>query len=272
MSLDLAAQEERIQSLADILSLIAIVGGMDKAAIQRVLIALGSSLLDTRTILMVDRDLASRLLVQIAKESGEKAAIDVATDINFVAQAWKPVLTDTMLRQSDPHRSIPYAEIIFSLINYSGHCLQEYGAFEQFGGADQVLPMGQLSASLSTYSVPKPGLTWDLISFADTADQALVATDAQSHYLFKYAPTPMTLRLSELERGAEDDTRRDHDVQVNPPLYGAFIAGLLGDMLYWAARLRNSAEPGREMWARLHALLYPNSTLDSNSKPTPPKP
>ena len=60
MSLDLAAQEERIQSLADILSLVAIVGGMEKSAIQRVLITLGSSLLDVRAPLMVDRDLASR--------------------------------------------------------------------------------------------------------------------------------------------------------------------------------------------------------------------
>lgn len=267
MSLDLAAQEERIQSLADILSLVAIVGGMEKSAIQRVLIALGSSLLDVRAPLMVDRDLASRLLVQIAKESGERAAIDVATDINFVAQAWKPVLSDSLLRQPDPHRLPPFGEIIFSLVNYSGHHLQEYGAFDQLGGADMVLPMIQLSAALKGYAIPIEGLSWDFVGFTDPSDQALVASDTQNHYLFKFAPTTTTLRISELERGGDDDARVDHNVRVDPTLFAAFLAGLLGDMLYWAARLRNHADPGRETWARLNALLYPSRSTDDNTKP-----
>lgn len=267
MSLDLAAQEERIQSLADILSLVAIVGGMEKSAIQRVLITLGSSLLDGRSTLMVDRDLASRLLTQIAKESGERAAIDVANDINFVAQAWKPVLSDSLLKQPDPHRTPPFGEIIFSLVNYSGHHLQEYGAFDQLGGADMVLPMTQLSAALKGYAAPIEGLSWDFVGFTDPADQALVASDAQSHYLFKFAPTPTTLRISELERGSDDDARNDHTVRIDPPMFAAFIAGLLGDMLYWAARLRQHADPGRETWARLNALLYPARASDANTKP-----
>src|SRR5262245_9818439 len=116
------------------LSLVAILGGMEKSAIQRVLVSLGSSLLDVHTSLAVDRDLASRLLVQVAKESGEQAAIDVASDMHFVATSWKPVLDESLLKQKDLYRSAPFAEILFSLINYSGHTLEDYDAFDQFGG------------------------------------------------------------------------------------------------------------------------------------------
>ena len=41
---DLAPDEERIQALADILSLVAILGKMEKAAVQRVLLSLGTTL------------------------------------------------------------------------------------------------------------------------------------------------------------------------------------------------------------------------------------
>jgi len=260
VSLDLAAQEERIQSLADMLSLVAILGGMDKGAIQRVLVSLGSSLLDVHSRQAVDRDLASRLLVQVAKESGERAAIDVASDIHFVATSWKPVLEDSLLSQPDAYRSLPYAEIVFALVNYSGDTLQEYAAFEQFGGADMVLNMYQLSTALQTYPVPNPGLKWDLVGFQDPPDQALVASDDQTYYLLKLASDPTTLRISELERGTESESRREYDIQVSPVLFAAFTAGLLGDMLYWATRLRKHVEPGRDLWERLQALLFPLPT------------
>ena len=127
MSFDLASQEAQIQSLADVLSLLAMLGGMDKPAVQRVLISLGRDLLHIRHPLTVDRELATRLLVQIAKSSGEQAALDIATDMHFVAEAWQPVLNDYFT--DDPHRVLPFAEIIYALANYTGNALFRYGAF-----------------------------------------------------------------------------------------------------------------------------------------------
>jgi hypothetical protein len=268
VSLDLAGQEERIQSLADILSLVAILGGMDKSAVQRVLVSLGSSLLTGKTPLAVDRDLASRLLVQVSKEGGERAALDLADDMRFVAQSWKAVLDDELLQQTDPHRAMPYAEIMFALFNRTGYTLQDYGAFEQFGGADMVLRMPQLTAALKNYPFPKTNLAWDLVGFPDPPDQALVASDEQTYYLFKLATSPTTLRISELERGSDSEARREHDVRIDPSMFASFTAGLLGDMLYWAARLRTHTEPGRETWSRLNALLFPPQQPNSNTKGT----
>ncbi len=265
MSLDIAAQEERIQSLADILSLVALVGGMDKGAIQRVLVSLGSSLLDVRQTLTVDRDLASRLLVGIAKESGEKVAMEMASDMDFVAKSWRRALKEYL--PADPYRTLPYAEIIYALVNYSGSTLEEYGAFESFGGSDVVLPMPHLSSSLKMAPVPRTNLTWEIIGFQDPHDQALVASDEQNFYLLKAAPSAVRLRISELERHNQDDARREHDVTVDPPLFAAFVAGLLGDMLYWAARMRNHAAPGVEIYQRLYALLLPVPKSEQTSTP-----
>ncbi len=275
MSLDLASQEERIQSLADMLSLLAIVGGMEKSAVQRVLVSLGTALLDVRTPLVIDRDLASRLLVGIARESGERAAIEVASDMDFVARAWRPVLDDRLnLSPGDPYRPLPYAEILFALVNHSGYALADHGVFEQFGGPELLLPLGQLSAALRNYAIPRPGLTWDLVGLGDPSDQALVGSDAVNYFLLKTASSPVRLRVSEFERGAQDDARREHDILVEPPLFAAFVAGLLGDMLYWAARLRQHADPGREIWRRLANLLIPVAPAPPTPPPSgqPPRP
>jgi hypothetical protein len=245
---------ERVQSLADILSLLAIVGQVDKAAIQRVLVSLGSELLDTEGILVVDRNLAQKLLVEIAGESGEEAALQIASDMHFLATAWRPVL-DEYVSVEDPYRLMPFAEVLYALINYSGVTLQSHEAFERFGGPDVVLPMPQLTAALSTYPAPKPGLTWELVGFQDPPDQALVASDAENIFLFKAASSGIDLRFSELERDSEGDARREHDVRVDTHLYAAFVAGLMGDMLYWAARLRAHALPGHQLWRRIQALL-----------------
>lgn len=247
------SQEERIQALADILSLLAIIGRIDKAAVQRVLISLGSSLFDMQTAPAVNRDMARQLLIEVAQEAGEEAAVHVASDINWVARAWQPVLDEYL--PLDPYRLLPYAEVIYALVNYSGVTLQQHEAFDRFGGPDIVLPMDQLAAALSAYSVPQPGLKWELVGFTDPPDQALVASDAQNIYLFKATATNIDLRFSELEREAGDDARREYDVRVDAPLFAAFTAGLLGDMLYWAARLRSHTLPGHEMWQRLQALL-----------------
>ncbi len=269
-------EEERIQSLADILSLIAIVGQMDKAAVQRILISLGSSLLGVKTDLVVDRDMARKLLVEIAKEEGEDAALYIASDMNFVARAWRPVLVEYTI--TDPYRLLPYAEIIYSLVIHSGVTLQDYEAFDRFGGPDVVLPMSQLNAALSAYAVPKPGLTWELVGFQDPADQALIASDAQNIYLFKAAPSGIDLRFSELERNTETDARREHDIRVDRPLFAAFVAGLLADMLYWSARLRAHTLPGHEMWQRIRALLAspevekPPTSIEIDKAPPKPKP
>ena len=138
--------------------------------------------------------------------------MDLADDMRLVAHAWKPVLDDDLLKQPDPHRAMPYAEIMFALFNHTGYTLQDFGAFEQFGGSDMVLPMPQLTASLSAYPFPKTNLAWDLVGFHDPADQALVASDEQTYYLFKLATSPTTLRISELERGSHSESRRDHVV------------------------------------------------------------
>ncbi|HEC23206.1 MAG TPA: hypothetical protein ENI95_09850 [Chloroflexi bacterium] len=253
---DPVQNEERIQALADILSLVALLGRMDKAAVQRVLLSLGSTLagIEEREQ-AIDRPLARSLLAEVAKEHGERAALDMANDITFVAKAWRPVLEE--IKPYDPYRLLPFAEIIFSLVNYTGVALQDYDLFEQFGGPDVVLAMPQLTAALRTYPVPRPGLTWELVGFTDPPDQALIASDAEAIYLFKAASSGITLRFSELERGSEEDARREHDVRVDRPLFAAFVAGLLGDMLYWAARLRAHTLPGHDLWQRIRDLLLP---------------
>lgn len=245
--------EERVQALADIFSLVALIGGIDKAAVQRVLLSLGNTLAGVKTRAAVDRNLARQLLVEIVKESDEQKAIQIAGDINMVARAWKPVLDEYL--GVEAHRTLPFAEIIYALVNYSGVALQDHEAFDRFGGPDVVLPMTQLTAALKTYKVPKPVLDWQLVGFRDPPDQALIASDPDNIYLFKAASSPTELRFSELERAAEGDARHEHDVKVDEPLFAAFTAGLLGDMLYWSARLRSHALPGHEIWQRLNVLL-----------------
>ncbi|GAB4479110.1 MAG: hypothetical protein Kow00124_24380 [Anaerolineae bacterium] len=250
---DRASQEGKIQQLANILSLVAIVGGMDNAAVQRVLVSLGSALVGSHSGPLVDRDLAQKLLAQVVTQSGEQAALNVLSDLSFVAAAWQPVLDE--FAPLDPHRPMPYAEIIDLLVNYSGAVLQRHDAFQLFGGADYTLPLDQLSAALSTYPVPQPGLKWELIGFPDSPDFALVAGDARTLFLFKTHAASHTLRFSELEPGSDAPARSEQDVAVDSGLFAAFLAGLLGEMLYWAARLRRHAAPGQEMWRRLQALL-----------------
>jgi hypothetical protein len=256
-------QDEHIQSLANILSLVAIVGSMDKAAVQRVLITLGSSLMSIQTRPSVDRDMARKLLIQIAREQGEETALHVASDMAFVARAWRPVLDEYL--PADPHRMLPYAEIIYTLVVYSGSTLQDYEAFDRFGGPDIVLPMQQLTAALKTYAVPHVGLAWEMVGFRDPPDQALIASDVDNIYLFKAASSGIDLRFSELERNSGGDARLEHDVRIDTPLFAAFVSGLLGDMLYWAARLRSHALPGHEMWRRVQALL----TSPGDARPFP---
>lgn len=245
--------EQRIQALADILSLVAIVGMIDKAAIQRVLVSLGAALLDVQTTPVIDRDMARKLLTEIARESGEDAALHIASDMAFVARAWRPVLEEYI--PFDPYRLMPYAEIIYALVNHSGVALQQYEVLDRFGGPDFLISFSQLSAAMSTYTVPRPGLKWELVGFRDPPDQALVASDAQTIYLFKTASSATGLRFSELERGGQNNSRQEHDVHVDSPLFAAFIAGLLGDMLYWAAKLRAHTLPGHEIWQRIQTLL-----------------
>ena len=88
----------------------------------------------------------------------------------------------------------------------------------------------------------------------------------------KSAPAPTSLRISELERGGVDEARQEHDIDIGPPLFAAFTAGLLGDVLYWAARLRHHADPGREMWERIQALLVPSTIPPESSHPETPPP
>lgn len=263
--------EQRIQALADILSLVAIVGMIDKAAIQRVLISLGAALLDVQTTPIIDREMARKLLAEIAKESGEDAALHIASDMAFVARAWRPVLEE--YTPIDPYRLMPYAEIIYALVNHSGVALQQYEVLDRFGGPDFLIPFAQLSSAMSAYSVPRPGLKWELVGFRDPPDQALVASDAQTIYLFKTASSATDLRFSELERDDQNDSRQEHDVHVDSPLFAAFIAGLLGDMLHWAARLRAHTLPGHEIWQRIQTLLAaPISTKSGQLNTTPPAP
>jgi len=261
--------EERIQALADILSLVAIIGRIDKAAIQRVLISLGSTLFDVQTAPTVDRELARKLLVEVAAISGEDAALHIAGDLAWVARSWRAVLDEYM--PIDPYRPLPFAEILYALVSYTGYTLQEHDAFERFGGPDVVLALPQLTAALSPYPIPRPGLRWELVGFKDPPDQALIGSDAQNIILFKAASSGVDLRFSELERGNEDAPRSEHDVRIDMPLFAAFIAGLLGDMLYWAARLRSHTLPGQEMWMRIQTLLVTaegvKSAADSRSAP-----
>lgn len=248
-----SSQEEKIQSLADILSLLAIVGQMDKAAVQRVLIALGANLMAVEPSQKIDPTLTRQLIVQIAAEAGEDAALYILSDLEFVARAWRPVLSQYL--PSDPYRLLPYAEIVYALINHTGMTLYNYEAFERFGGPDEVLPMRQLTAALQTYPVPITGLTWELVGFRNPPDQALIGTSTDAIYLFKAASSGIDVRLSELERGSDGEARREHDVRVDKPLFAAFAAGLMGDMIYWAARLRAHATPGHDLWWRVLTLL-----------------
>jgi len=250
---DQLSAEERIQAMADVLSLVAIIGRIDKAAIQRVLISLGSTLFDLQTAPVIDREIARKLLVEVAAISGEEAALHIAGDLAWVARAWRPVLDEYM--PIDPYRPLPFAEILYALMIHTGYTLQEHDTFERFGGPDVVLALPQLTAALSTYPVPKPGLRWEMVGFSDPPDQALIASDAENIFLFKAATSGVDLRFSELERGKENEAKSEHDVRVDTPLFAAFVAGLLGDMLYWAARLRSHTLPGQEMWQRIQALL-----------------
>jgi len=249
------AQEDRIQSLANVLSLLAIISGMEKAAVQRVLITLGSNLIAVPGEQPISPDLAGQLLAHIAREEGKAAALRVATDLDFVAKAWQPVLDE--YDSDDPQRQMPYAEVLFALFNHSAYTLHQYGAFDRFGGPDVVLAMPQLTAALKSYHVPRPGLVWEIVGFDDPPDQALVASDADNMYLFKTASSPVILRFSELARNEESAPRQEHDVRVDAPLFGAFVAGLMGDILYWAARLRADAVTGRQTWRAIQALVTP---------------
>lgn len=245
--------EERIQSLANILSLVAIVGGMDKAAVQRVLISLGSNLINSPGGMMIEPDLAARLLAEIAREDGEESAMRVAADMAFVARAWKPVLDEYFV--TDPHQVLPYAEILFALLNYTGHTLIEYDAFTQFGGPDLVLAMPQMTAALKSYPFPRTGLVWELVGFEDPPDYAIVASAVNTMYLFKLATSNIDVRFSELDRQEETGSKQEHDVRLDSALFGACVAGLLGDTLYWASRLRGRTEKGQQTWRRLQSLL-----------------
>lgn len=248
-------QEERIEALANILSLVAIIGGMDKAAVQRVLLALGTHLVSVPSPTRISPDLAGQLLAHIAQEDGEQAALRITNAMQFVAEAWRPVFDEYPL--SDPHRVLPYAEILFALCIRAGMTLHDYGAFERFGGPDWVLPLPQLSAALASYAAPRLGLVWELVGFQEPPDQAFVASDAETMFLFKAAVTPTDLRFAELAREGNEGARREVDVRVDAPLFAAFVAGLLGDMLYWSARLRADAVTGQQTWRRVLALLYP---------------
>ena len=251
--------------MADMLSLVAIIGRIDKSAIQRVLISLGSALFDVQTAPVVDREIARKLLVDIAREGGDEAAIHIASDLALVARAWRPILDEYL--PLDPYRPLPYAEILYALVNFSGVMLQEHEAFARFGGPDVTLALPQLTAALSPYPIPRAGLRWEMVGFNDPPDQAIIATDNQNIFLFKAASSGVDLRFSELERDSAEDARREHDVQIDSPLFAAFTAGLLGDMLYWAARLRAHTLPGHELWQRIQALLVTSDRID----PTPAK-
>lgn len=253
-----SAQEARIQQIANILSLLALIGGMDKAAVQRVLMALGPELVGAPGDSRIEPDLVARLLAEIARADGEQVALRITAGLSFVASAWQPVLDQYAL--TDPHRLLPTAEIIYALLNYSAYALFDHGAFRRFGGPDLVLPMQQMTAALKTYAVPRTDLVWELVGFEDPPDQALVASDPGTMYLFKAAPTHVILRFSELSRSSDEGPRREHDVAVDDALFAAFVAGLLGDMLYWAARLRAGAQPGQQTWRRLKAILHSASS------------
>ena len=257
------SQEQKVQYLADILSLVAIVGKLDSAAMQRVLASLGNELADITPSEPIDPKLAARLVAEIAENASVGEAADVANDFAFVGRAWREVLDE--YRPFGPYESLPFAEILFALVNRAGMALTEQQAIERFGGSDLLLPMAQLTAALQTYAVPEPNLTWEMIGFAEPDDQALIGTDYNTNtmYLFKSASSGRTLRFSELELQAQgDEPRREHDLPVEPPLFAAFIAGLAGDLLYYSARLRGHAASGFEIWERLQVLLSDEKPQD----------
>ena len=250
---DAEQQDRKVQYLADILSLMAVIGQIEAGAMQRVLAALGSKLAALTPPAPIDPKLAARLVAEIATHAGEKAAANAANDIAFVAEAWHEVLA--AYKPINPYELLPFAEILFALVNHTGAALEHRNAFERFGGPDLLLPMPQLTAALQPHLVPKADLTWEMIGFVEPSDQALVGSDETMMYLFKSASSGITLRLSELERQSMSEPRREHDVRVDQPLFAAFVAGLAGDLLYYAARLRNEAAPGYEVWERLQVLL-----------------
>jgi hypothetical protein len=247
--------KQRIQAMANILSLVAIVGRMENTAIQRVLIALGAAIMEVPEGPQVSPAMVHKMLDAIVKERGKEAADYVLMDMAWVAQAWEPVLEEYAIE--DPYRLMPFAEIAFQLVNYSGVVLNNHEAFDLFGGPDVVLPMSQLSAALRPYALPVTGLTWKMVGFKNPADQALVGSSEGALYLFKSASSGIDLRFSELERGTDEGARREFDIRVDTPMFGAFVAGLLGDMLYWAARLRGNALPSQELWRRLTEMMLP---------------
>lgn len=252
--------EERIQALANILSLVAIVGRLENAAMQRVLVSLGSSILDLPEHAEFDPQSTAKLMAHVADEEGEEAAMQLMEDLGFVARAWEPVLSE--FDPSDPYRLIPFAEIVFALVNHSGVALQNYDAFSRFGGPDIVLPMAQLTAALRPYKVPQPGLRWELVGFEAPADQALVGSSDTTLYLFKSAPSGIDIRFSEIPRREGD--RKEYDVRLDTPLFAAFVAGLLGDMLYWVARMRTHAMPSQQLWRRVQRMLLPSIVGNSS--------
>ena len=246
-------QDDKIQYLADILSLVAIVGKLDSGVMERVLASLGNELADITPPEPLNPELAAKLIAEIAVQSRDQSAANIARDFAFVADAWKEVLTEH--RPLDPYQLLPFAEIIFALVNHTGAALADRHAFERFGGNDLLLPMPQLSAALQTHAVPKPDLRWEMIGFVEPDDQALIGNDGQMTYLFKSASSGVTLRFSELELDSQNETRSEHELRVDKPIFAAFIAGLAGDLLYYSARLRNHADEGHEVWQRLQILL-----------------
>lgn len=246
-------REDKVQYLADVLSLVAVVGQMDAAVMQRVLASLGAQLAALKPPDPIDPELAARLVAEIATHAGDKTAASVAGDMAFLSESWSDVLRE--YRPFDPYEILPYAEIIFSLVNHTGIALASRNIFERFGGEDLLVPMPQLTAALRVHPVPKPDLRWEMIAFQEPSDQALIGSDEKMMYLFKSASSGITLRLSELERQSQDRPRHEHDVRVDKPIFAAFVAGLAGDLLYYAARLRDHAAPGHHIWERLQVLL-----------------
>lgn len=248
-----ANQEDRIQYLADILSLVAVVGQMDATVMQRVMAALGSQLALIEPAKPIDPRLAARLVAEIATQADERAAAHIASDLAFVAEAWRDVLRQ--FGPLDPYELLPYAEIVFALVNHTGQALASRQIFERFGGEDLLVPMPQLTAALQPFAAPNPDLTWEMIGFLEPSDQALIGTDETMMYLFKSASSGITLRFSELERDTEAAPRREHEVRVDNDLFAAFVAGLAGDLLYYAARMRGESAPGHRIWESLQVLL-----------------
>lgn len=248
-----ARQDDQIQYLADILSLVAVIGQIDATAMQRVLAALGPQLAAIEPPAPIDPQLAARLVAELGAQADSQTAANVVSDIAFVAEAWHDVLRQ--FQPLDPYELLPFAEIVFALANHTGSALASRDIIARFGGEDLLLPMPQLTAALQPFPVPNPDLTWEMIGFVEPADQALIGSDERMMYLFKSASSGITLRFSELERQAQDQPRREHEVRVERPLFAAFVAGLAGDLLYYAARLRGEATPGRQIWQRLQVLL-----------------